>query len=221
MSFRTYNILSHPSKEIHLKILFLFLFLFNTFVYANATKPYSFRLQTGFSSASDLDQLYTFQGLNRSDYHTNTLGVDMGYNLFKDMFGLPFDLYAKAGVSYFDENYHQADFLEATLYIKFLWKINILANQLRIGFGEGCSYAGRVPYTESQEAIAEKDNQSKFLNYLDVTVDFDLGKLIRVKSLDELYIGYLIKHRSGVHGLYNGVFDGGSNYNCLYIEKNF
>jgi len=204
-----------------MKYFLLLYLLISTALYAVNNQKYSFRVQAGSSSASDLDQLYTFQGLNRSPYHTNTLGVDFGYRLYEDISGFPFDLYAKGGVSYFDENYHQPDFLEATLYIKLLWKINFLKNQIRVGFGEGGSYAGRVPYTEAQEAIVEEDNQSNFLNYLDVTVDFDLGKVIHVNSLHETYIGYLIKHRSGVHGLYNGVSDGGSNYNCIYLEKNF
>ncbi|MBA1433616.1 MAG: hypothetical protein FAF04_08555, partial [Epsilonproteobacteria bacterium] len=50
---------------------------------------------------------------------------------------------------------------------------------------------------------------------MDISLDFDLGKLVRVKSLEEFYVGVLIKHRSGVFGLYNGVH-GGSNYNSLY-----
>jgi hypothetical protein len=56
---------------------------------------------------------------------------------------------------------------------------------------------------------------------MEITLDFDLGKLIRFKDLEQVYLGYLIKHRSGFHGLYGGVYDGGSNYNCVYIEKNF
>lgn len=203
-----------------MKLFVLLCLLVSTALYAENETKYSFRLQAGSSSASDLNQLYTFQGLNKSKYETNTLGIDVGYKLYENIADFPFDLYAKGGISYFDENYHQPDFLEATLYIKLLWKLNFFNNQARIGFGEGFSYAGRVPYVEAQEAIEENDNQSNFLNYLDVTVDFDLGKLIHSKSLDETYIGYLIKHRSGVHGLYNGIYDGGSNYNCIYVEKN-
>lgn len=204
-----------------MKYLLLLILSISAALYGANNQKYSFRIQAGSSSASDLDQLYTLQGLNSSPYHTNTLGVDFGYRLYEDISGLPFDLYAKGGVSYFDENRYQQDFLEATLYIKLLWKINFLKNQMRIGLGEGVSYAGEVPYTEAQEAIEEKDNQSNFLNYLDATVDFDLGRVIHVTSLHQTFIGYLIKHRSGVHGLYNGVYDGGSNYNCIYLEKNF
>ena len=209
-----------------MKFLLLFFLFFSVACYADElkkdeTRNYSVRVFAGFSSASDFDELYTFTGLNKSPYNTNVLGVDGGYRLVRDMFGLPVDIYAKGGLSYFDENYHQADFLEMTLYLKLFIKLNLFDNQFRVGIGEGVSYAGRVPYTEAQEAIRENDNQSNFLNYMEITVDFDIGKLIRVDSMRDYHLGYLIKHRSGIHGLYGGVYDGGSNYNCIYVEKNF
>ena len=206
-----------------MKHLFLFFIFFNLLCNADSFKEndYSARVFWGASSASDLDELYTFTGLNTSSYKTNVYGLDIGYKLFENIFDLPFDLYAKAGVSYFDENYHQDNFLEAVFCFKLVYKLNAFNNQFRIGFAEGGSYAESIPWTESQEAIAEDDKQANFLNYLEITFDFDMGKLIRVKSMENFYLGYLIKHRSGVHGLYGGVYDGGSNYNCIYLEKNF
>ncbi len=100
-------------------------------------------------------------------------------------------------------------------------KFNFLSQTFRYGIAEGVSYAGSVPWVEHKEAEAEGDNESEFLNYMEMTFDFDVGKLIRVKDLEGMYLGYLIKHRSGAKGTYGGVQDGGSNYNCIYIEKNF
>lgn len=182
---------------------------------------YSFRAFYGTSSASDFDQLYTFQGLNSSHYKTDVYGVDIGYKLIENMFAYPFDIYAKIGGSYFDENRHQDDFLEAVMYLKIIYKLDVFNNRVRIGFAEGGSYAGSVPWVEAKEAERENDNQAKFLNYLEFSFDFDVGKLIHVRSMERVYLGYLIKHRSGFHGTYGGVYDGGSNYNCLYLEKNF
>ena len=203
-------------------ILTLFLLL-SSISYAKEIKEndYSVRIFGGASSRSDFDQLYTFTGLNTSLYGTNVYGVDIGYKLAENISDWPFDIYAKTGMSYFDENGYQADFLELTLYIKLIYKLNAFGNQFRLGIAEGFSYAGRVPYVEAEEARVEGDNQSDFLNYMEITLDFDLGKLIRVKSMEHYHLGYLIKHRSGFHGVYNGVRDGGSNYNCIYIEKNF
>jgi len=206
-----------------LRLLLLFFLFFNAVSSAELAKEndYSVRALWGASSASDFDQLYTFRGLNTSNYKTNVYGLDLGYKLVENIFNLPFDIYAKAGVSYFDEHYHQNDFIESVLCFKLVYKLNAFDNQFRIGFAEGGSYAGRVPWVEAQEAIAEDDNQANFLNYLEFSFDFDIGKLVRVKSMRNLYIGYLIKHRSGFHGTYGGVYDGGSNYNCIYLEKNF
>lgn len=186
-----------------------------------ADSDYSLRAAVGSSSASDFDQLYSFQGLNKSPYNTSMYGIDGGYRILKNMNNWPFDLYVKGGLNYFNENGYQPDFLEATLYVKVYYKLEALDNELRIGLAEGISMASRIPYTEKMEAEVEKDNQSNLLNYMELTFDFDMGKLINVNALKETYFGYMIKHRSGMYGLYGGVKDGGSNYNCLYVEKSF
>lgn len=212
-------------KDPYLKFI---LTLFSSMIFAQGIQieevkenDYSMRGFVGSASASDFNKLYTFSGLNKSPYNTNVVGVDMGYKLIENIFDWPFDIYSKMGLSYFDENGHQANFLEVTAYIKLIYKLNAFGNQFRFGIGQGVSYAGRVPYVEAQEAVRENDNQSNFLNYMEITLDFDMGKLFRVKSLKNYHLGYLIKHRSGFHGLYGGVYDGGSNYNSIFVEKNF
>ena len=213
-----YALLS-STKEIYLKIIFL-LSLF-VLLHLNADSDYSLRGAYGTSSASDFDQLYTFSGFNTSPYNTSTYNLAGGYRFVEDAFDLPVDFTVNGGLSYFDENGHQDNFLEGTLYLKMIVKFNFFANQFRYGIAEGISYAGKVPWVEHQEAVAEEDGESNFLNYMEMTFDFDVGKLIRVKELEEVYLGYLIKHRSGWQGRYGGVYDGGSNYNCFYVEKNF
>jgi len=202
-----------------LKLLFTFLVLINISLIAD--DDYSFRVAAGASSASDFDQLYNFQGFNTHEEGTNVYGISAGYRLVEDAFDWPFDIYASTSLNYFDENGHQDNFLEADLYLKLYTKLNFWSNQFRLGIAEGISYAGKVPWVEHLEAVAEEDNESNFLNYMEITFDFDLGKLIRVKDLEQVYLGYLIKHRSGWQGKFGGVYDGGSNYNCIYLEKNF
>jgi len=187
----------------------------------HAEDDFNLRLAAGFSSSSDFDQLYTFTGFNTSPLNTKVYGVSVGYRFVEDMFDLPLDIYVNGSLNYFDENYHQADFLEGDLYVKLYVKFNFWGNQFRYGIAEGVSYAQRVPWVEHLEAVAENDNESKFLNYMEMSYDFDLGKLIKVKELEQWYLGYLIKHRSGWQGRYGGVYDGGSNYNCIYLETNF
>jgi len=200
-----------------MKSLIFLLFALTLF----AKDDFNIRVAAGTSSLSDLRQLYTFKGLNTHPAHTSVYGFSAGYRLVEDMFDIPVDIYANGSLNYFEENGHQDDFLEGDLYIKFYIKLDFWSNQFRYGIAEGLSYAGRVPWVEHLEAVAENDNESNFLNYVEMTFDFDVGKLICVKELEQLYLGYLIKHRSGWKGRYGGVQNGGSNYNCIYLEKNF
>ncbi|MBN2815732.1 MAG: hypothetical protein JXQ67_03565 [Campylobacterales bacterium] len=194
-------------------------FLFSLTLYAQ--DDYNVRGAWGLSSASDFDQLYTFKGFNTAPQNTSVYGISAGYRFVEDMFDLPLDVYVNGSLNYFDENGYQDNFFEGDLYVKLYVKFNFWGNQLRYGIAEGVSYAQKVPWVEHLEAVAEDDNEANFLNYMEMTFDFDLGKLIGVKDLEQLYLGYLIKHRSGWQGRYGGVYDGGSNYNCIYLEKNF
>jgi hypothetical protein len=134
------------------------------------------------------------------------------------------DIYVKGGFSYFDESkapINRDDVYEATLYVKAYWNFDFLENRVRLGFGEGASYTSNILYVEYKEATEKNDNNSYFLNYLDISLDFDFGKLVKYKPLHGTYIGWALKHRSGIYGLINNVEKGGSNYNTIYLEKTF
>ncbi len=160
---------------------------------------------------------------------TTAFNLDGGYRLSHNTFSWPLDIYLKGGLSYFDEKgvlfqgKRYKDVLEATFYIKAYLKLDFWQNRVRLGAGEGLSLAQEIPVVEVVDATNGEgtvDPTAKFLNYLDFSIDFDVGRLIRVKSMQELYLGYTLKHRSGVFGLFNGVH-GGSNYNMFTLEKNF
>lgn len=202
------------------------LLLVSTLLSADNTKAaetdYSIRIGGGFSDSNDLGDI--LQGdWNRYSNDTGVINLDGGWRFVKDMFGLPLDGYLKGGLSYFDENGYQKNFGEVTLYAKVYGKIDFWGNRVRIGFGEGLSLAQEIPVVEIDDATAADGTvapTAKFLNYLDISADFDIGRLIRVGALREFYLGYTLKHRSGVFGLFNGVH-GGSNYNMITLEKNF
>lgn len=156
--------------------------------------------------------------------HPNNLRVsalDAGYLLAKDIYDWPIDLYIQAGFAHFDEDAMKQDAYEGTLYLKLFYNLDIFAQRFRLGFGEGGSYVSSTLYAEYKEAIEEGDKTSKYLNYLDFTLDFDLGRALGVKELEDTTLGFLIKHRSSIFGLVNSVEKGGTNYNCFYLEKKF
>ena len=200
-----------------MKLLLLFLLSLNLI----AQDEYSFRVAYGEASTKDLGEIL----IGDSDRHPDNLTVlafDGGYLLKKDMYELPFDLYAKAGLAYFNEgdSPHKSHIYEGTIYVKVYYNIDFWQNRVRLGLGEGLSYTTDVLWSERKEADDEGDNYSQLLNYLDISADFDLGRLVRYKPLQDTYIGWTLKHRSGVAGLFNGV-RGGSNYNTISIERNF
>ncbi len=187
----------------------------------NGDGDFSVRLGSGYADMKDLTEILVGDTNVTKDY--KVVNLDLGYRLFEDIANYPFDLFIRAGVSYFDE-LTRKDTLESYIYLKLYWKLDFWDNQIRLGVGEGISTTERVLEVEIiDETDPNTGNVGKTehtLNYIELTVDFDLGLLIGVEELEDFYIGYMIKHRSGIFGAFDGVH-GGSNYHLLTLEKNF
>jgi outer membrane protein len=219
-------------KSLLLIIVSLFLGL--TLQAQESEKKYSFRVAYGYASEKDLGDILLTADFSKHPLDLSVIAIDGGYLLKSGLFDLPIDVYAKGGLSKFNEvsNFRVgtreytgfSDTYEVLAYIKLLYNLDFADNRIRFGFGEGVSYVNDLLVSEVYDATSpstgEQDPTSRFLNYLDITIDFDIGRLIGVKSMQDVYFGYLLKHRSGAFGLYNGVH-GGSNYNSLYLEMNF
>jgi len=199
-----------------LKILFLLLFTLNLV----AAQHYSLRVASAVATDYDFGQIITGR-VGKFQSYSTVYALDGGYLLKSATDSLPFDFYLKSGMAYFEQNPSLDAIYEMTLYIKAYYNMDFLNNRVRFGFGEGGSYTSAILEVEREDAIAYNDNNSHFLNYLDVSLDFDLAKLIHINAFNECYLGLLIKHRSGIFGLINNVRHGGSNHVGFYIEKNF
>lgn len=180
---------------------------------------YSMRVAVGKPTFYSFAEIMTAQFGNYRD-DLKAYNIDGGYLLKKGLFGEPIDLYLRGGLTYYNET-AQDDVYGADIYIKAYYNIDFWNNRVRFGVGEGASYTSRILEIEQLDAQKHNDNNSHYLNYIDVSFDFDLGKLIKYKALHETYIGVLLKHRSGIFGLIHNVKHGGSNYESVYIEKNF
>ena len=64
---------------------------------------------------------------------------------------------------------------------------------------------------------------SKLLNYLDPTIDVNVGDIFRSESWKKTYFGLGISHRSGIFASSRllGSVNGGSNYIYAYLESGF
>ncbi len=201
-----------------------------------AEEKYSLRLAYGMESDSDLGDIISLQDSTRHKYRFDVLSLDAGYLLSPSLFDLPLDLYIKGGTALFRsedlsrypelsgmDDLTDANVYEFTLYVKLYYNIDFWGNRVRLGLGEGGSYTtDYLPPEVIEERTEEPDDPkySKYLNYLDISLDLDIGRLFRLKALRDTYLGYTLKHRSGIFGTINGV-SGGSNYNTISIEKNF
>jgi len=215
------------------KIVLLLVF-FSFYLYAQ--EEYSIRIAYGVESDQDLGEILTLQDPTKHRYDFNVVSLDAGVLLAKDAFDLPLDFYLKGGVAIFhSENLKKYpeligmpdltydDVYEFTFYIKMYYNLEVGSNTIRLGFGEGGSYVSSyLPPEVIEERTETPDDPkySKYLNYLDISCDIDLGKLFDYQPLYNTYLGYTIKHRSGIFGTINGVH-GGSNYNTISIERNF
>jgi len=195
-----------------------FLFFLPLFLYAG--NNYSLRISSGKATLSDFSEIIVANWKGHVKNLT-VVSLDGGYKLKEHSDKFPVDIYAKMGLSYYDEDSMRDNNIAFRTYVKAYKNFDFFHNRIRFGFGEGISYTKNILYTEYYEAKQEKDNNSKFLNYLDVSLDIDIGKLFIYKPLYNTYIGWNLEHRSGIFGLINNVRRGGSNYNTLSIEKTF
>jgi outer membrane protein len=217
------------------RVLFVLVLLLATLASAaQKEKKYSFRVAYGYASEKDLGDILLTADFSKHPLDLSVVAVDGGYLVKKDLFDYPIDVYLKGGLAKFNEvesfelggrTYGGfGDTYEAIVYIKLLYNLDFSGNRVRFGFGEGVSYVDNLlvseVYDATDPATGKQDPTSRFLNYLDITIDFDIGRVFGVESMRDVYFGYLLKHRSGAFGLYNGVH-GGSNYNSLYLEMNF
>lgn len=197
-----------------------FLLLLFLFLGLSADDNYSLRVAHGKITDSDFGQILSLD-VRSYQHKLKVTSLDAGYLLKKDAFDLPLDFYLKGGLSRFDEGSLQSDVYEGVVYIKAYYNIDFWKNRVRVGLGEGISYTNHTLYFEKDKAQRRGDNSSNFLNYIDFSLDFDIGRAMSYAALKETYLGVAIKHRSGIFGLINNVRRGGSNYNVLTLEKNF
>lgn len=158
------------------------------------------------------------------DHETPTavIGLHAGRPFVERFNGWPLDFVGFVGVLYHDERGQQRNGWQLDAYMKayyygFPWSHRV---QTRLGFGFGVSYAQRVPFAERVSLEARERNQSKLLNYLDPTIDVNIGDLFGREQWRATWVGLGVSHRSGIFASSRmlGNVDGGSNYIYAYVE---
>nr|QXF14404.1 hypothetical protein BCCFPMHH_00007 [uncultured bacterium] len=177
------------------------------------------RLAHGWATPSNIGDI--IRGNTEKDQYNNQLtSLFYGIPVAETLFTLPIQLYVTPGFAYHYNSDVQDPISEYVLAIKayytFTWPV-----RWRFGFAEGLSYVSEVTYIEQNDDPDETGTQ--FLNYLDFSLDINLGDVTTFNELDNLWLGYSIHHRSGIFETSSlfGRSKGGSNYNSLYLQWHF
>jgi outer membrane protein len=191
--------------------------------YGAPGRPLAVRLFGGRATECNFLPAVTLRcGSTRTGDDTRIWGVDVGRELVQRVNGWPLDFYAYAGVLGHDERGLRANGAQLDAQIKAYW-YGLPWDQVvrtRIGFGAGFSLAQRVPLTEVRDQARRGRATSRLLNYLDPSIDVNLGDLTGSRALGGTVVGVGVSHRSGIFGSSQllGNINGGSNYLYGFIE---
>ena len=183
----------------------------------------------GWATPSDMNEILRFKSV-RDAYNNQMSSVFYGHPLQQNWLGLPIDVYLHSGVVYHynndkvDEDGRKVQdpgwegVVSIKAYYNFTWPI-----RWRFGAAEGLSYVSRLTYNEWQEMDRKGNKGSKLMNYLDISFDANVGDLFNSRSLDGLWAGYSMHHRSSIFKQASqfGRIKGGSNYNTFYLQYHF
>lgn len=180
-------------------------------------KPY-WRISQGRGTSSSLADI-----IHGNVEHEN-VDVDMtslfyGHPLSDTLFGLPLEIYLTPGILYHYHSSAQDSAVEVVLGVKAYYTIP-LPWRVRIGAAEGISFTNNVTYYEAKSMEKKGVTPSRLLNYLDISVDLNLGDVFRSETFADLWLGYGIHHRSGIFGTSSafGRISGGSNFPSAYLQ---
>jgi len=221
-----------------MKTFFIFL-LTATLIFGKSDSEndkYLIRILYGKASYSSFRDLVTFQESTRDEQRGTLIGLQFENYLARDIWNGSGDLtyfssfiYHRQDIKVEDGRYTEPkklsgkDTYQLNGGIKVYWK-NFPWDRYvrtRIGLGEGISLVRERLDIEIQNTNKEDEkSDAHILNYLDLTLSFNLRDITRWDQLEDYYIGGGISHRSGIFGYVSGV-DGGSNYWTFFIEGEF
>jgi len=181
-------------------------------------KPY-WRISQGWGTSSDFQNIILGERNTDDGADVNVTSIFYGHPLADSLFGAPIEMYITPGFSYHHGSDAQGSSTEWVLAFKGYYTFPT-PWRLRLGMAEGISYADSLTYYEDSEQAADGSNGSELLNYLDLTLDLNVGDVFKSDKLEQLWLGYGIHHRSGLYGRSAafGDISGGSNFTNIYLQ---
>ena len=148
--------------------------------------------------------------------------VFYGYPVSDTLLSLPIEIYLTSGVGHHYSTDFQKSALEFVIAMKGYYTIP-LPIRFRLGLAEGLSYVTDVTNIEKEKNEQGGYDTSRLMNYLDISADCNVGDLVRSRSLENLWLGVAIHHRSAMFesSQFFGRIYGGSNYPSIYLQYHF
>lgn len=208
-------------------------FIGGSYIFGNAIKPdyimdeervgeWSWRVNYGYQADGNIVSEIDQGDFSKSSYaDTNIAGFTLGKLLTA---GERIDLVGKVSLfRHLEEDAGNGNFNSYAAFVMARGKgFSPWSKQeaFRWGFAFGMSYAEEVPIAEQLKQAEKGDNTSRFLNYLEMTLDFPLRRIAKAQWLRNCYTGLTIVHRSGIFGTSDilGVVSGGSDWITAHLE---
>lgn len=216
--------LSHLNDDIQAEYYLGFGFLSDDDAPTNNTLSSSsfLRLSHGWGTPSNLGDIVHLD-IQNDPYNSQLTTLFYGHPVSDSLFGLPISVYVSPGFGWHWQHQAQRSAQEYIVAIKAYYTFN-WPSRWRVGIAEGLSYTSKVNYLESSDFESKGyDNPSQFLNYLDFSLDVNVGDLLNVNELRSFWLGYSIHHRSAIFEKSSqfGRMKGGSNYNMVTLTYDF
>ena len=184
------------------------------------TTPY-IRISHGYATHSDIDQIFG-GNLPKESYGNTLTSIFYGHPLSDTLFSLPIESYLSVGFAWHPKSEVQDNIQEYVIAIKGYYTIP-LPIRVRLGIAEGISHVSEVTYIEKTDVNKDGFKESKVLNFLDFSVDVNLGDLFFTDSMNKFWLGINVHHRSGIFSYSSqyGRVSGGSNYPSCHLQMHF
>lgn len=145
--------------------------------------------------------------------------VFYGLPLTDRLFTLPIHVYLHSGLGWHWASDYQDQSLEGVVSMKVFYTIP-LPWRIRLGFAEGVSFITEVTALERNNNEKKGYQPSQTQNYLDPSVDINLGDIVPWAALRGVWLGAYIHHRSAIFETAQqfGRIKGGSNFRGVYLK---
>ncbi len=179
------------------------------------------RLAHGWATPSSLNDILHFNAAD-DPYNNQLTSIFYGYPLTDRLLGLPIHMYLHSGFVWHWKSEVQDSAQEVVVAIKLFYTINWPV-RWRLGAAEGLSYVSSIPYVERTQLAKKGYEPSNLLNFLDISLDINIGDIAGSDPLRRYWLGYSIHHRSAIFETAQqfGRIKGGSNFQTVFLKRHF